>query len=159
MKPQEALTSEQAEERVYCHITPENAPQVAGDNRERHTALAQRLLEDLPDGCAEISVGLCSCCLSKGSSELYDALISIIAKIQSPIKVTQRAGCADTCYRTPMVKGTRRGEPCVLYASGADENISIEIEQDDSSRNSQDNLEEQNNNKLAELSSEHAGVR
>ncbi len=128
----------QIEERTHGYVTSESAPrlvddflrqpqdspagarqaQFLGGAGERETILAQRLLKELPKGCAEIRVGLGSCCLAKGSGELYDALSSAVAQSHAPVHV-KRVGCVGMCHRTPMIEATGEGEPCVLY-SGVD---------------------------------------
>ncbi len=128
----------QIEERTHGYVTPESAPrlvddflrqsqgdgssapqvQFLGGAGERETILAKRLLKELPKGCAEIRIGLGSCCLAKGSGELYDALSNAVAQSQAPVHV-KRVGCVGMCHRTPMIEATGEGEPCVLY-SGVD---------------------------------------
>lgn len=58
-----------------------------------------------PEDIPEIRVGLGSCCISKGSGKLYDALQQAVNKTNSntPIAV-KRVGCVGMCHITPMIE-------------------------------------------------------
>jgi NADH-quinone oxidoreductase subunit F len=55
----------------------------------------------IPGG--RIRVGLGSCCIAKGSFELYESLRSAAADLGASVAV-ERVGCVGMCHRTPLVQ-------------------------------------------------------
>ncbi len=55
------------------------------------------------NGGGRIRIGLGSCCVAKGSDELFDALHDAAAEFDLPVSV-QRVGCVGMCHRTPLVE-------------------------------------------------------
>lgn len=63
----------------------------------------------------EISVGLGSCCMAKGSASLFHALEGFAEKTNGKVAV-KRVGCVGMCHRTPMVEVIPPGKPGVYYS-------------------------------------------
>ena len=66
-------------------------------------------------GRAVIRVGLGSCCIAKGSGQLFHALRAAAAASGAEVEV-RRVGCVGICHRTPMVEVALPGRPAVSYA-------------------------------------------
>ena len=64
---------------------------------------------------AEILVGLGSCCMAKGSDELFHLLRRTVKDfgIDAPVK---RVGCVGMCHQTPIVEVRLPGGPVAFYA-------------------------------------------
>ncbi|MBN1443656.1 MAG: NAD(P)H-dependent oxidoreductase subunit E [Planctomycetes bacterium] len=67
------------------------------------------------DGQAEIRVGLGSCCVSKGSGNLFENLRAAVEQVGARA-VVRRVGCVGMCHRTPLVEVALPGRPPRLYA-------------------------------------------
>ncbi len=69
----------------------------------------------LSNGGAEIKVCLDSCCLAKGTDQVFHALQQSLA--QNGVNATvKRVGCVGACYQTPMVEVAVPGKPSVTYS-------------------------------------------
>lgn len=68
-----------------------------------------------PGGSAEIHVGLGSCCMAKGSDQLFHALNASAAACGGNV-VVKRVGCVGMCHRTPMIEVAEAGKSGTLYA-------------------------------------------
>jgi NADH-quinone oxidoreductase subunit F len=66
-------------------------------------------------GAAEIHVGLGSCCMAKGSDQLFHALNASAAACGGNV-VVKRVGCVGMCHRTPMIEVAEAGRAGTLYA-------------------------------------------
>ena len=60
-------------------------------------------LDPSQDGLQHIKIGLGSCCMAKGSDQLYDALRRSVADTGVNVSV-KRVGCVGMCHRTPLVE-------------------------------------------------------
>ena len=70
------------------------------------------------NGCAKIHVGLGSCCMAKGSDQLYHALRENAEACGADV-IVKRVGCVGMCHRTPMIEVAMPGKPGQFY-SGLD---------------------------------------
>ena len=68
------------------------------------------------DGTAQIRVGLGSCCMAKGSDQLFHALRESAAQCGVPVGV-KRVGCVGMCHRTPMIEVALPGQAATYYAN------------------------------------------
>lgn len=66
-------------------------------------------------GHAEIHVGLGSCCMAKGSDQLFHALREGAAASGANVLV-KRVGCVGMCHRTPMIEVAAPGKTSAFYA-------------------------------------------
>jgi NADH-quinone oxidoreductase subunit F len=66
-------------------------------------------------GHAEIHVGLGSCCMAKGSDQLFHALREGAAASGANV-VVKRVGCVGMCHRTPMIEVAAPGKTSAFYA-------------------------------------------
>ncbi len=67
------------------------------------------------NGSAQIHVGLGSCCMAKGSDQLFHALRENAGRCGSLVTV-KRVGCMGMCHRTPMIEVTLPGKPAAYYS-------------------------------------------
>lgn len=102
------------------HATPEKSPDML---REFLAGLANgsapKSTEDTAalaaEATATIHVGLGSCCMAKGSDQLYHALRESAAASGANINV-KRVGCVGMCHRTPMIEVVPTGGNGRYYA-------------------------------------------
>ncbi|MCP5518265.1 MAG: NAD(P)H-dependent oxidoreductase subunit E [Verrucomicrobiales bacterium] len=108
------------EEHTFGHAKPEKASGIVREFRERRVAGAgdERTTEAIETAAAaavEIHVGLGSCCMAKGSDELFHALRDSARMAGTGIRV-KRVGCVGMCHRTPLVEVAQHGKSSAFYA-------------------------------------------
>jgi len=67
--------------------------------------------EEIP----QINIGLGSCCMAKGSDQVFMGLAKAARDYGVRVHV-KRVGCVGMCHRTPIVEVVLPGQPNVLYA-------------------------------------------
>jgi NADH:ubiquinone oxidoreductase subunit F (NADH-binding)/NADH:ubiquinone oxidoreductase subunit E/Pyruvate/2-oxoacid:ferredoxin oxidoreductase delta subunit len=67
------------------------------------------------NGCAQIHVGLGSCCMAKGSDQLFHALRQSADQCGSQVTI-KRVGCMGMCHRTPMIEIALPGQAAAYYS-------------------------------------------
>lgn len=114
----------QVDHTTYGHLTADTIGAMIEDFR----ATRHRTISDV-DAVAchqngqgpEIRVGLGSCCMAKGSDELFHRLRRIVKEfgIETSVK---RVGCVGMCHQTPIVEVRLPSGPTVFYSKvGPDE--------------------------------------
>jgi NADH-quinone oxidoreductase subunit F len=98
------------EDQTFGHAKPEKAGSVIRDfRRNQHAAGSDpRSTEELvtaPAGAVEVHVGLGSCCMAKGSDQIYHALRESARRNGAAVNI-KRVGCVGMCHRTPLVEVT-----------------------------------------------------
>ncbi|MFB3892885.1 MAG: NAD(P)H-dependent oxidoreductase subunit E [Phycisphaerae bacterium] len=91
---------------TYGHLTPDTIGKVLADflDLEAARAHAPHRPPHVAKGLqGEIRVGLGSCCVAKGSSQLHDLLGRIVEELGLDVAV-KRVGCVGMCHQTPMVE-------------------------------------------------------
>jgi len=105
---------------TFGHVAPEKVPQIiheflanvsASGELEKST---EKPTEKRPH-MAEIRVGLGSCCMAKGSGQLYHALEETVRRNGLPV-IVKRVGCVGMCHRTPLVEITGASKKNTVYA-------------------------------------------
>ncbi len=107
------------EESTFGHATAEKAPGILREFlRRMQSATSARSTEE-PSGPAngrpQIRIGLGSCCMAKGSDQLFHALRQSTEKAGAEVEV-KRVGCVGMCHRTPLVEVVVPGKPGTFYA-------------------------------------------
>ena len=108
----------QIDEVTYGHLTPDTVGRMLRDflelrkRRARHPA---RHAARWKDGQAEIRIGLGSCCVARGSSNVHEALTEAVAEVGAHA-VVKRVGCVGMCHQTPLVEIVQPGGASFLYA-------------------------------------------
>jgi NADH-quinone oxidoreductase subunit F len=105
-------------EHTHGHCTAENAPGMVREFLARSDNRGVRSTEELHahgKAAAEIKIGLGSCCMAKGSDQLYHALADSVARTGADV-VVKRVGCVGMCHRTPMIEVNAPGQAKTLYA-------------------------------------------
>ncbi|MHC4098028.1 MAG: NAD(P)H-dependent oxidoreductase subunit E [Planctomycetota bacterium] len=106
---------------TYGHLTAESIPTVLSDFLRYEEAKAsqppkthKRQLEKT-DTCGELRIGLGSCCVSRGSGKLHEALQQTLTEtgIRAAVK---RVGCVGMCYQTPLLEVVLPDNRSFLYA-------------------------------------------
>ena len=104
---------------TYGHMAPDLVPRVLRDFLASEKALAgrrkKRLAAPAEAGGGQIHIGLGSCCVSRGSGKVQEALERAVADAGAPV-VVKRVGCVGMCHQTPLVEIVVPGRPSVFYA-------------------------------------------
>jgi NADH:ubiquinone oxidoreductase subunit F (NADH-binding)/NADH:ubiquinone oxidoreductase subunit E len=109
------------DEVTYGHLTPEAIPTVLSDffkfeeDKVKHLQKTYKRQAEKIDTCGELRVGLGSCCVSRGSGKLHQALEKALAQtgIRALVKCV---GCVGMCYQTPLLEVLLPDNTSFLYA-------------------------------------------
>lgn len=106
-------------ESTYGHTTGEKAGGMVQEflaslNKKSADRSTEELL-DAANGRPQINIGLGSCCMAKGSDELFHALQETVKQTGADVHV-KRVGCVGMCHRTPMIEVVLPGKPSLFYA-------------------------------------------
>jgi len=75
-------------------------------------------LDALRDARAEkgdwIKVGMSTCGLAAGAQDVYDTLVTEVARAGVDVKV-KKCGCLGMCYAEPLIEVKIEGMPTVVY--------------------------------------------
>jgi NADH-quinone oxidoreductase subunit F len=106
-------------ENTFGHASAEKAPGILHDFERRVTSAASaRSTEEAPtpaNGRPQIHIGLGSCCMAKGSDQLFHALCESAERAGAEVNV-KRVGCVGMCHRTPLIEVVQPGKPGAFYA-------------------------------------------
>ena len=92
---------------TYGHLSPDTVAEALRDflELERRGLVAERF--DLPEGgfngLGEIRIGMGSCCIAGGSSDVRMALERTVKQMKAPAAV-KTVGCVGMCHQTPLVE-------------------------------------------------------
>jgi NADH-quinone oxidoreductase subunit F len=103
---------------TFGHATAEKAPKLVTDYVTQKGADHEHSTEELGDGehrLNEIKIGLGSCCMAKGSDQLYHALRQTVAETGVNVSV-KRVGCVGMCHRTPLIEVAGQDKRGEFYA-------------------------------------------
>ncbi len=105
---------------THGHVSVEKLPKIIRDYLDQTRAAhdphhTERPLRRGGNGTVYVHVGLGSCCMAKGSDQLFLALQNGAAKAGANV-VVKRVGCVGMCHRTPMVEVTVPGRQSQFYA-------------------------------------------
>lgn len=104
---------------TYGHVTPDTVHQALRDflELERRGAVEERfeLTQQSGNGLAEIRIGMGSCCIAGGSSDVRSALENSVREIGAPV-VVKTVGCVGMCHQTPLVEIITPGSEPAVYA-------------------------------------------
>jgi len=103
---------------TYGHVAPEKAGEILQDflltkatpQQDNHP-----VIHTGQDGQGEIRIGLGSCCIASGSSEVKSALEKTLADTHILVDVKQ-VGCVGICHQVPVLEIVKPGEPSAYYA-------------------------------------------
>jgi len=108
-------------ENTFGHTSAEGMPkllrefeQLQAETTARSSTEEIRIHAARPNA-VEISVGLGSCCMAKGSAKLFHALQHCAEEADGRVAI-KRVGCVGMCHRTPMVEVTQPGRTGVYYS-------------------------------------------
>jgi len=114
----------QVDHTTYGHLTADTIAAMVEDFRAtRHETISDvDAVAGHPNGQgAEIRVGLGSCCMAKGSDELFHLLRQTVKDFGIAASV-KRVGCVGMCHQTPIVEVRLPGGPTAFYSKvGPDE--------------------------------------
>ena len=105
---------------TYGHLTVGTVPRMIQDflDYERHHRAGKHLTPPASEeGLAEIRIGLGSCCLSRGSGRVWEAMEETLAELGAGTQARlKRVGCVGMCHQTPLVEIVEPSGECALYA-------------------------------------------
>ena len=114
----------QVDHTTYAQLTADTIGAMVEDLRATgHETIADvDAVASHPNGHgAEIRVGLGSCCMAKGSDELFHLLRQTVRDFGIDVSV-KRVGCVGMCHQTPIVEVRLPGGPTAFYSKvGPDE--------------------------------------
>jgi NADH:ubiquinone oxidoreductase subunit F (NADH-binding)/NADH:ubiquinone oxidoreductase subunit E/NAD-dependent dihydropyrimidine dehydrogenase PreA subunit len=116
------------DEHTFGHLTAEKLPGVLDEYRALAGNGDSQSTEDVRPRVGapmEIRIGLGSCCMAKGSDQIYHALRQGAARSGGAVAV-KRVGCVGMCHRTPLVEVSAPGQDGVLY-EGLDAASALEL--------------------------------
>ena len=103
---------------TYGQVMPEKAGEILQDfllSKATHQEDKQPIESIGPNGQGEIRIGLGSCCIASGSSEVKSALEKTLADAHIHVEVKQ-VGCVGICHQVPVLEVVKPGEPAAYYA-------------------------------------------
>ncbi len=109
----------QIDQVTYGHLTANTVDRMVHDFLELQKQQARQKKKKTPalqiDGNGEIRIGLGSCCISRGSGKLNDALKQALADTNISVLV-KRVGCVGMCHQTPLLEIVQPSGRSFLYA-------------------------------------------
>ena len=105
-------------ESTFGHVASERAPKIVREflhhNDQAGLASTEEPLYPAP-GLAQINIGLGSCCVAKGSDQMFHALRHAVKSSGARASV-KRVGCVGMCHRTPLIEIAKPGKASAFYA-------------------------------------------
>ncbi len=103
------------------YASAEKSPGLIRDYLARQTAAAGVKSTEEPgdracQGLAQIHVGLGSCCMAKGSDQLFHALRQSAGQCGGQVHI-KRVGCMGMCHRTPLIEVALPGQAARYYSN------------------------------------------
>jgi NADH:ubiquinone oxidoreductase subunit F (NADH-binding)/NADH:ubiquinone oxidoreductase subunit E len=106
------------DEVTYGHVQPENVGEILRDflTKKKNSGGQQRTGKVLPGVVqGEIRIGLGSCCVASGSSDVKNELERTLAETKINVEVKQ-VGCVGICNQVPILEIVKPGESLAFYA-------------------------------------------
>ena len=106
------------DEVTYGHVIPENVGELLHDflsKKKNEPAIIRTKTEDQTRMQGEIRIGLGSCCVASGSSDVKMQLEKTLAQTKIRVDV-QQVGCVGICNQVPILEILKPGENPVYYA-------------------------------------------
>ena len=102
------------------YTSAEKSPDQVRDYLAWQTAAAgvkstEEMSHPAANGFAQIHVGLGSCCMAKGSDQLFHALRESAGQCGGDVTI-KRVGCMGMCHRTPMIEVAVPGQAAAYYS-------------------------------------------
>jgi NADH-quinone oxidoreductase subunit F len=108
----------QIDEQTSGYVAPERIAmrfaEFEASPRPRERERQSTELTPAVESRGEIRVGLGSCCVAKGSEDVYHTVRRVAGEYGVPVNV-QRVGCVGMCHRTPLVEVVMPGDDRKLY--------------------------------------------
>jgi len=102
---------------TYGHLTAGTVPRMVVDflEYEKQHEAHKRGVEEVADGVTEIRICLDSCCIARGTGNVWEAMEDALAETGVHV-VLKRVGCVGMCYQTPMVEIVPPDGESAVYA-------------------------------------------
>lgn len=102
---------------TYGQVVPEKAGEILQDflAREKDSLNGEKITGlQVQNGQGEIRIGLGSCCIASGSSEVKRELEITLADARIHVDVKQ-VGCVGICHQVPVLEIVKPGQPAAYY--------------------------------------------
>jgi NADH-quinone oxidoreductase subunit F len=110
---------------TYGHVTPEKSGEIIKDfllkGKSIHPKKTDLLPSELSDQ-GEIRIGLGSCCIASGSSDVKAELERTLIEAKIHVHVKQ-VGCVGICNQVPVLEVVKPGEKTAFYAKIRPEDV------------------------------------
>ena len=110
---------------TYGHVTPEKTANILKDFLLKGKSTKQKkenlMTSELPDR-GEIRIGLGSCCVASGSSDVKAELEQVLTETKIHVNVKQ-VGCVGICNQVPVLEVVKPGEKTAFYAKIRPEDV------------------------------------
>ncbi len=106
------------DEVTFGHVEPENVGEILRDflsRKKDHSVLTPSVMPDKSRVQGEIRIGLGSCCVASGSSDVKMQLEKTLAQTKIRVAVKQ-VGCVGICNQVPIMEIIKPGENPAYYA-------------------------------------------
>ncbi|MBK7215183.1 MAG: NAD(P)H-dependent oxidoreductase subunit E, partial [Bacteroidales bacterium] len=102
---------------TYGHVQPEKVSEIISDflSRKASGELIQSQNGQNSESQGEVRIGLGSCCIASGSSEVKEELERTLKQTRIQVNVKQ-VGCVGICNQVPIMEIVKPGEESVFYA-------------------------------------------
>lgn len=107
----------QIDDITYGNLSTEKVPEILEDFRntkQNKFFKSKGHVSDVGDVKGEIRIGLGSCCVASGSSEVRDELEKTLNNNKINVTVKQ-VGCVGICNQVPMIEIVKGDEPVAIY--------------------------------------------
>lgn len=113
------------DEVTYGHVLPQNAGEILQDfltRKKTGAAVSRPRPAPGKENQGEIRIGLGSCCVASGSSDVRDQLERTITQVGISAEI-QQVGCVGICNQVPMMEIIKPGERPAFYAKVKPEEV------------------------------------
>ncbi len=114
----------QIDQITYGHVTPNQAGQLFSDFETQKNTKSKKQARKT-DGTTikgEIRIGLGSCCLASGSSEIKEAVEEVVNQNELHVSL-KHVGCVGMCHQVPLVEIVPTNEEATLYSKVKPEDV------------------------------------
>lgn len=115
----------QIDDVTFGNVTTDKVPDILKEflDQKNHPYLKQKdQMKNETTVQGEIRIGLGSCCVASGSSEVKDELEKALNNNRINVNVKQ-VGCVGICNQVPMIEIHKEGEPAAIYTKIQPEDV------------------------------------
>lgn len=110
---------------TYGHVSIEKTSEILDEflaNKDNHSPTSTDIGAGREESHDEIRIGLGSCCIASGSSEIKHRLENVLTRNNIHVRVKQ-VGCVGVCNQVPMLEIHKKNEPPSYYTKIKPEDV------------------------------------